>query len=43
MTHNSLVEKFNGIRITDEMKKRAEAESEKREPDIMHHFQTENY
>ncbi len=41
MTHDSLIEKFNGVRITDEMKQRAIAESEKREPDIMHHFTTD--
>lgn len=42
MTDESLIEKFEGIKITDEMKQRAVLETEKREPDIMHHFTTDS-
>lgn len=35
--------KFNGIKITDEMKERALKETKKRNPDIVHHFKTQNY
>lgn len=37
------LERYNGVRLTEEMKKRAEMESLKREKDIRHHFQTDHY
>ena len=37
------LKKFNGVRITDEMKERALKERQKREPNIQHHFETSSY
>ena len=42
MTADELIKKYQGIRITEEMKQRAKNESEKRESDIRHHFRTES-
>jgi hypothetical protein len=43
MTADELIKKFQGIVITDEMKQRAKEESQKRESDIMHHFETNSF
>ena len=43
MTADELIKKYQGIRITEEMKQRAKNESEKRESDIRHHFRTESF
>ena len=43
MTADELIKKYQGIRITEEMKQRAKDESEKRESDIRHHFRTESF